>query len=362
MTKPTVSVLINVFNGEKYVTAAVQSILNQTFTDFEVLIMDDGSTDDTAQIVEEFARRDDRVRVFHQQNQGPAGALNPLIGYAQGQYLAHLDADDVAYPERLRRQVDYLNQWPEVGLVSCWTQIISSNDTTLMCYCYPDDHAWLVNQLEAVENPLVHSSVMIRRPVLDRVSPVYRFRYILDYDLWLRLSTLTRFGVVQDVLLAYRRHGGQITANYRQQRERLIHLIYTLHQRRQAGEPEGDWQAEQRAIFAAPAAPSSTPERDMAYAAYVEAVSLQLYGGSRQTVRQLLRLAMGVPHLKRKAQVRWALTLLPGTLFRSLLHRNARRRDSILFYHRPLEQVLSPTQIQQVQAYWDRMNGEAGHD
>lgn len=112
---PKVSVVMSVYNGEKYLPETIDSILNQTFKDFEFIIINDGSTDKTAKILTSYD--DPRIRIFNQENMGLTKSLNRAISLAKGEYIARMDADDISYPERLKKQVDYLNKNPDIGLV-----------------------------------------------------------------------------------------------------------------------------------------------------------------------------------------------------------------------------------------------------
>ena len=113
---PLVSVIMPVYNGEKYLAEAIDSILVQTFTDFELLIVDDGSQDNSAEIIRSYVKRDSRIRFFQQeQNEGSANARNRGIANAKGEFIAAMDCDDVSLPERLQKQVDFLESHPEIG-------------------------------------------------------------------------------------------------------------------------------------------------------------------------------------------------------------------------------------------------------
>src|SRR6476661_6105481 len=121
---PPVSVLMPVYNAGRYVAEAVESILGQTYADFEFLIVDDGSTDRSRAILERYAARDPRIRLVSRPNTGYAAALNELLGLARGELVARMDADDVALPERLLRQVNYLRAHPEVVCVGTAVHLI----------------------------------------------------------------------------------------------------------------------------------------------------------------------------------------------------------------------------------------------
>src|SRR5579859_5191090 len=118
---PRVSVLMTVFNNERFLRQAVESILGQTFDDFEFLIVDDGSLDGSPAILDEYARADARVKVIHcLHNRGHVYAANDGLSHVQGEYVARMDADDVSLPERLARQVQFLDEHPEIGVAGTW--------------------------------------------------------------------------------------------------------------------------------------------------------------------------------------------------------------------------------------------------
>src|SRR5215213_8085491 len=116
---PPLSVVMPVYNGKAYVGQAIESILTQTFTDFEFMIVDDGSTDGSNEIIEAYAQRDGRIRVLSQCNQGTSVALNTGIALARGELIAHMGADDIALPQRFERQLHYLRQNPQIGVLGC---------------------------------------------------------------------------------------------------------------------------------------------------------------------------------------------------------------------------------------------------
>jgi hypothetical protein len=126
MTNPTVSVVMSVFNGEPYLHEALESILNQTFRDFEFIIINDGSTDGSATVLESYRKSDSRLRVYHQENRGVGESLNRGCGLAQGKYIARMDADDIATSGRLMRQVEFMEGHPEVDVVGGAVEFIDA--------------------------------------------------------------------------------------------------------------------------------------------------------------------------------------------------------------------------------------------
>jgi glycosyltransferase involved in cell wall biosynthesis len=228
MKPPLISVLMAVHNGERFLAEAVQSILDQTLPDFEFLIVDDGSTDRTPFLLDDFARRDSRVRVLPQANQGLTQSLNTLLGEARSEFIARMDADDVSHPERFAAQVDYLRRHPACAAVGTGAVVVDATGQPLRGELPPDDPAALREMIRSGQcNPLRHGSAMLRASMLGWLRPVYRFRYSQDFDLWVRLLERHELGMVPRVLYQTREHGGGIHARSalagpRQEQRRLV--------------------------------------------------------------------------------------------------------------------------------------------
>jgi glycosyltransferase involved in cell wall biosynthesis len=213
---PVVSVIMAVRDGQQWLREAVDSILAQTFSDFEFLIIDDGSRDETPRILEAYRARDPRLRVISQPREGVVRFLNSALAQANGALIARIDADDVAMPERLEREVRYLEGHPDVVLLGTWTQLIDEKGRPGRCLRPPTDVETLARMLP-VKNPLVSSSIMFRGAAARAVSG-YRFALATtsgqgaeDYDLWLRLSEVGTVAILPAVLTQHRRHGSNFT-------------------------------------------------------------------------------------------------------------------------------------------------------
>jgi len=208
-----VSVVMSVYNGECYLREAVDSILNQTFTDFEFIIIDDGSTDGTWKILNGY--RDPRIRlVQNEENIGLTRSLNKGLALAEGEYVARQDADDVSLPSRFEKEVALLDEQPDVVLVSGNIDLIDS-DGQVWRHCSrragcPRLVAWFLlfrNYLGG------HSLVMFRRqPVVDLGGYSEERPYGQDYELWLRLAEVGDMHILPDVLLQWRSHDNSITS------------------------------------------------------------------------------------------------------------------------------------------------------
>ena len=194
MKSPRVSVAMPVYNSEKYVAKAVASILAQTFEDFEFLIVDDGSTDASRAILQEYAARDRRIKLTSRPNTGYLVALNEMLRRARGEYIARMDADDVALPERFERQIQYLDDHPECVLLGSRVIIIDPDGDPLREMGDALTHEEIDNALMNAMGQLVyHPSVMFRRQVVLDLGG-YRPEYYLteDLDLFLRLAEVGR--------------------------------------------------------------------------------------------------------------------------------------------------------------------------
>lgn len=202
---PKVSVLMPVYNGEKYLKDAIESVLSQTFTDFEFIIIDDGSTDNSAAIIKQL--NDHRIRLYYQVNEGLAATLNRAVGLAKGKYLARQDADDVSLPRRFEKQVEFLEARPDYGMVGTWAEIWEKTRKTERSHKHPSDNLTLMFDL-LFDNYFVHSSVMIRKAIFDKIGlyATEKARQPEDYELWSRVLRHEGFkvGNIPEVLVIYR--------------------------------------------------------------------------------------------------------------------------------------------------------------
>lgn len=202
-----------VYNGQRYVREAVESILNQTYTDFEFIIVDDGSTDETATILDSFD--DPRiVRSKNEENIGLSRSLNKGLAMARGEYIARMDADDISLPERLAKQVAFLDEHPEVGVVGCAIRATNADGSPGHIHRQPTVHG-LILWVLCFGTPIAHPTVVFRRTVVERVGS-YDDALLAnqDRDLWERLSSVTRFANLSEVYLLYRRHPDTVSSRH----------------------------------------------------------------------------------------------------------------------------------------------------
>jgi glycosyltransferase involved in cell wall biosynthesis len=206
-----------VYNAQPYLSQAVESILGQTLGDFEFLIIDDGSTDRSRRILKRYAARDARIRLSSRANKGLVATLNELVGMARGEFLARMDADDIALPERFEKQAQYLRAHPDCALVGCraW-EIDADGDTVGECPTLGDHDAIDAFHFRMEGPALLHPSVMMRREAVLAVGGYRPFAVSEEVDLYLRLAERWRLGRVPEILLEYRVHG----SNYSRDRKR----------------------------------------------------------------------------------------------------------------------------------------------
>ncbi len=235
---PKVTGLITAYNSGRFIYRSVDSFLTQTFTDFEVVVVDDGSTDGTGAVLDEYARRDPRVRVFHQENSGPAGAGNRGFAEARGEYVAILDHDDIAVPDRFAKQVAYLDSHPEVAVVGGGLTVIDVRERKRQTDHYPTEPSDMRRAL--YQGPAInHSSSMMRLDLIRRIGG-YRlaFDYTVDVDLFLRIADHAELASIWDVVVYYRAHANQVTGRHSPVQLLMNEVALELARNRLRGTPD----------------------------------------------------------------------------------------------------------------------------
>jgi len=224
---PSISVVMPVYNAARYLPLAVESILRQTFRDFEFIAVDDGSADASRSILEGYAAKDSRVRVISRANTGIVGALSDGLKAARGRYIARMDGDDLCQPERLARQLEFLRARPDVCLVGGAVEFIDASARRLKSYRPPTD-AKAIRQalLEGNGGALIHPAIMGPRAAWTAVGG-YRqqYNYVEDYDLFLRMLRIGPLANLAEPVLAYRIHAQ--STNYRR-RDIQVRLLGEL--------------------------------------------------------------------------------------------------------------------------------------
>lgn len=217
MSTPLISVILPAYNAAPYIAEAVRSVLNQTCADLEVIIINDGSTDATE--AELLKIGDRRIRYYRETNAGMAASLNKAVRLARGTFIARQDADDIAAPTRLEKQLRFLQDNPSIGVVGTWARIIDSEgNLTGQVHAPPHDQDEIRFFL-LFDNPLVHSSVMMRKEVTETCG-LYNEKLhtlIQDYEYWYRISGRFNVGNLPEYLQLYRQLSTGIsfsTANF----------------------------------------------------------------------------------------------------------------------------------------------------
>ncbi len=220
---PAISVILPVYNGEKFIKKTLESILNQTFKDFEILIIDNASTDHTPTILKTAATQDARIKILtNVKNIGLVGSLNKGLKEAKGLYCARIDADDIALPERFEKQIDFLEKHPNVVAVGTWAEKFDAESGLIKT---PTSAAYVRATL-LFHSPMVHPSVMLRANILKQHNLKYRpITPVEDFDFWTRLSQTGDLANIPEVLLKYRIHAGSITSRMTNHRRTILRAI-----------------------------------------------------------------------------------------------------------------------------------------
>jgi glycosyltransferase involved in cell wall biosynthesis len=209
-----ISVIMAVYNGERFLQEAIESVLAQTYKSFELVIVDDGSSDRTASILEQYAKLDPRVRVFHQANQGPAAARNMALSMTRNSLVAVMDADDRMLPNRVERQLAFYNENQDASVICSYSYIINSKGERIGVSKNDLDVAAGIRELNPARfSEIVHPSVMMKKDDVMRLGGYNGgFTPIEDRELWGRLVTSGKLIKCQkECLMEYRLHGSSLT-------------------------------------------------------------------------------------------------------------------------------------------------------
>ena len=238
---PPLSVAMSVYNGERFLAEAIESILAQDFPDFEFLILDDGSTDGTADMVRAFAARDWRIRPIIRENRGLVASLNQLLAEARAPIVARMDADDIAHPSRFSTQMAFLAANPDCGVVGSWSRDMDENGGpyTTGGRDHPVEHDEFLYNIRHGGPLLCHPSVMYRREVVLAQGGYHAaFRHCEDLDLWLRLASSTRMANIPERLIRYRHYLGQVSKRHATEQQVGAAIAYEAWRVRSEGRPD----------------------------------------------------------------------------------------------------------------------------
>lgn len=227
---PLISVALPVYNGEKYLEEAIDSILAQTCADFELIIIDDGSTDDSLKILREYEKRDSRIHLISRENKNLVATLNQIISLARGKWIARMDQDDIALPHRFARQLEWLEQ-TEADICGSWVQFFGTADKRILKH--PQSDSAIKTEM-FFGCPFAHPSVMMKASLAKLLPYDDAWEKCEDYDLWERAARAGwRMTNVPETLLRYRQHAAQISSAtwYKQQEltQKIRHRYWTFN-------------------------------------------------------------------------------------------------------------------------------------
>ena len=237
MKIPEISVLTSCFNANEFIEESIESILSQSFGNFEFILIDDGSTDDTLDIIRRYAARDKRIRVVTKENSGLQKSLNLGLSLAKGDWIARFDADDVALPDRLERQWQFIKRHRDIILLGGGCLEIDKSGRHIKQHIYPMNHRGLMKRLECLGPFFPHSTAFFSRSrVQDLGGYNPRFRRSQDWDLWLRMARVGLIGCLREPLIKLRKHEKSVTAMNSGRLTEIMGMAATVcHFRRQAG-------------------------------------------------------------------------------------------------------------------------------
>lgn len=222
LQKPLVSVIMSVHNCCQYIEDALNSILMQTYRHLEVIIFDDGSTDGTGAAIARMAAKDSRILLHCRAQQGIANCLNEALTLAKGEFIARMDGDDISLPERIEKQIMFLNEHPDVDLVGCWLRLFGERHEV---WHYRSDDNFIKNMFLLFTNGVGHNAILVRAAVYKRFRYDPEYTDVEDTELWTRMAMsqpAVCFANLREVLVLYRIHDTQ-SSILRKTRQRALY-------------------------------------------------------------------------------------------------------------------------------------------
>jgi len=210
INKPIISIILPVYNGAKYLREAIESVLQQTFRDFELIIINDGSIDNSSEILKSF--RDPRVKIVNQENKGLIATLNTGVGLSRAEYIARIDADDIwSDPNKLSKQFEYLSKHTDCVVLGTWAKIIDENSKEISRLAYPETDLEIRASI-LIKNCFIHPSVIFSKEACLKAGGFSeQEKYVEDYGLWLRMGKFGTFANIPEYLISYRVHDASVT-------------------------------------------------------------------------------------------------------------------------------------------------------
>lgn len=295
---PVVSVVTRAFNCQRYIAQAIKSILGQTFQDFEMVIVDDASTDGTAAILQSYAQRDDRIRVFRNEtNQGPVKTMNIGLKQARGEFVAVQDADDLSLPHRLETEVSLLRAHPQIAMVGSRGIVVDEEGEELRVSTHEFKDSEEVKQYLREKHLFTHSSVMFRRKSLEAIGWYDEFfLYSHDYDVYLRLAEKFDILYYEEPLVRWRWLNTGISGRKKAYQAVYGELARARSKAKRDGIPfdlcqEYDWLMAQKGLEDSGGSEDNRPASDMSY--YYSVGIFLLERGKPHKARERFRQALG---------------------------------------------------------------------
>lgn len=212
LNEPLVSVILCVFNGAKFVDSAIESIIKQTYQNWELIVINDGSNDSTSEVLKKY--KQSKIRIFHQKNVGLTKSLNIGVSYAKGDLIARQDADDYSLPDRFKKQVEIFNNNEKIVLVGTGTIVMDDSENELYRLLSPKTKAKAIKSCFEFKNPFVHGSLMIKKSAFNQINGYDEsFKFSQDFDLIIRLSLVGEFDSTSENLYVFKLHQNSITVN-----------------------------------------------------------------------------------------------------------------------------------------------------
>lgn len=230
MNNPLVSVILPCYNAEDFIEASIKSIMDQTYSNLEIIAIDDCSTDNTFSILQILSKNDNRIKILqNEKNAGLVSSLNNGIINAKGKYIARMDADDISLPQRIERQIKFMEQHVDVALCGSDYLTINSKNKEIGKISFPSENEEIKAAL-LFTNAFAHPTVVIRKEILERCGP-YEEGLVPaeDYELWIRIAENYKIANIPAYLLKYRVHESNLTLTKKENQKHAFEIILNKH-------------------------------------------------------------------------------------------------------------------------------------
>lgn len=231
---PLVSIIMSVYNGENYLAESIDSILNQSYKNFEFIITDDGSKDNSLSILKEYSKKDSRIKlIVNANNKGLIYSLNNMLNLSTGKYIARMDADDISLKNRIEKQVKFMEKNEKVSIVGSFYQAFKNDFTFIRKNIKTINDSEEVKVSLLFRNYICHPTVMIKKEIIDKYNLKYNFedKGMEDYGLWLKVTKIKKIFILPEILLKYRYSSNSISANVLKKEEIYKNTLKNIFKR-----------------------------------------------------------------------------------------------------------------------------------